>query len=135
MKSIFALILVISVFTGCRKNNSGGCLDGTESTDLKGTWELRSVVGGMSPDRTFLPGNGNIVKFSELTFEKIRNGQIIAQGNYSISQGNNPETGLLSKRIDYTGGYLEYYEITGNYLTLYSGIRAADGTISRYEKL
>ena len=76
-----------------------------------------------------------INKVERANRKKHSNGQIISQGIYSISQGNNPETGLPAKRINYPDGYIEYYEITGHYLTLYSGIVAADGTISRYEKL
>jgi len=135
MKLLLALIVSFPVFTGCTKNHSGGRATDPVTTDLKGAWELRSRVGGFAPNTTYSPGNGNLVKFTDSTFEKHSNGQIISQGIYSISQGNNPETGLPAKRINYPDGYFEYYEITGHYLTLYSGIVAADGTISRYEKL
>ena len=135
MKPLLVLLLTFSVFTACRKYNSGGCTTDPVVAELKGTWELRSVYGGMVPGGNYLPGNGNIVKFTDSTFEKHRNGQIVTQGIYSVSQGNNPQTNLMTKRINYPDGYVEYFEISGRQLTLYSGMIALDGTISRYEKL
>ena len=82
----------------------------------------------------FSPGNGNIVKFTDTNYEKIRNGQIIDQGTYTLSSGNNPQTESMMNRINYHGGYYEYYEIVNRQLILYSGVVAADGTISRYAR-
>jgi hypothetical protein len=134
MKLPVFIFLTFFLFTGCKKNNYTGCIDLHESGGLNGTWELRSQIGGMMPDNDFPPGNGNIIKFTDSTFEKRNNGQITINGTYIISQVTNPETGNTMKQINYPGGYIEYFKIMNNHLTIYSGLVAADGTISKYAR-
>src|SRR6476620_199460 len=133
MKLLISIFLLFILFTGCRKYN--GCSDSDDLAILKGKWELRSRMGGMAPGGNYQPGNGNLINFSDSTYEKWYNGQITVKGTYTISQGNNPETGTMMKKINYEGGFEEYFEFVNNQLVLYSGIIAADGTISKYARL
>jgi hypothetical protein len=137
MKHIRPLIVfALVIFTaGCKKNNTE-----TVSNSIKGTWELRYVVGGYrapgaNPD--YASGNGNIWEFSDSTYQYYANSQLLGQGSYSITKDTSLATGRYMDALilDNNNSAKLFFEISNNELTLYRGVIAADGTIETYRRI
>jgi hypothetical protein len=123
------------IAVSCKKNHKE-----LISGRLQGVWELRHVEGGFrapgtSPD--YAPGNGNMWKFSDSTYQYYVNGQLSVQGSYTLTKDISPATGknMDALILDSNNNWKLFFEISNNTLTLYRGIVAADGTIETYEKI
>jgi hypothetical protein len=81
--SLFAfLVLALDLGTGCAKDkNNQHAIDKTE---LAGTWELRQAQGGMMPAATYPAGNGNLLKFTQTTYERYEKGSLQKSGSYQL---------------------------------------------------
>ena len=105
--------------------------------DLLGSWEMRFVQGGLSPSTTYSPGNGNTLKFTDINYEKLSKGQSSITGTYELKL-EKFQAGKLMSRIIYDGktdDTEQFVEIVDGKLKVYSGIIAADGTESLYQKI
>ena len=77
-KYIFILIVITTAFASCKKDKI--------NNSIYGTWELKSVSGGLSPDRAVATGNGNTYQFnSNNTYVKFENNKEVARGNFHIT--------------------------------------------------
>lgn len=116
---------------------TSACSDKNQGVSLDGTWELRHVIGiqvaGVSPD--FKPGNGNIYKFKDQTFEKWSDGARISSGTFKLNKEdlpiNNNKANYSLLLDDHTKTYIK---LSGNELVVFNGQVAADGTESTYER-
>src|SRR6185295_7489607 len=92
---------------GCKKDKAKD--PSINLTSIIGSWELRKVQNGMGPIVDYPSGNGNILKFSNSSYEKYENDTLVKSGQYTIIEDNSvvAETGLgipsgqFSKRIVY----------------------------------
>ncbi|PSR56185.1 hypothetical protein AHMF7605_23110 [Adhaeribacter arboris] len=106
---------------------------------LTGTWELRSVVGGLMVHPKYTPGNGNILKFEDTNYSKYSNGQLTKNGTYTLISGKS-FNGELMERIIYDdddiNASMQFLEIRNGKLTIYWGADISlDGAVMQYEKL
>jgi hypothetical protein len=143
MKKLICTITLTAaffVFSGCSKS----------SMELKqsiiGTWEMREMQAGMVANKQYAPGNGNMLKFSESTYEKYENHILIKTGTYSIVKDNTAATevglvitpGQFTHRIvfnDLITPAKTFFHISNNRLTLLSGYFPLDsGSNISYEK-
>lgn len=130
---LLAGIILIALFS-CKKDD-----DQKQNGPLTGTWELRSVYGGYSATGggNFEPGNGSIWQFSDNNYWYYSEGVTIDSGSYKQTSGINPQTNINTNALVFKNdtGWNVYYQITGDTLTLYSGVVAADGTVSKYVRV
>ena len=86
--SIFYLVLFILPLAnwGCKKNANQG------SGSIAGTWELRTISGGMTTQ--YAAGNGNIVAFAGTSYKIYKSGQVIKSGQFSVVQDDSVETSV-----------------------------------------
>ena len=135
------LITFIACFVSCRKENKD------ISTSIIGTWELRHSSAAMNPTTNNYPrGNGNLLKFTNDSYEIYKNNQLVQSGYYTIVNDSTVEenvclvfsAGRFTNRIIYDGNYndsKQFIEISNNKLTFISGCYALDdGHTSEYEK-
>lgn len=127
-KYLFLLLLSAGILaTSCKKNRDGSA--------LQGSWELRTTVGGMLPDQTYPPGNGNRIKFTDTAYEMYEKGALTKAGKYSISPESkkiNNDTADYKLVLDGTTTY--YLKVSGNKIVIFIGVIAADGVEMTYQK-
>jgi hypothetical protein len=138
--------LSFGLLAGCRKEDVP-----KENIDfeaaLVGSWELRHTSSAWLPAGTnHAAGNGNLIKFTNSTYEKYTDGQLVKSGTYSVIKDSTVEESVcltfpedpFTHRIIYDNDYSatkEFIEIVGNKLTFISGCYAVDaGHSSVYEK-
>jgi hypothetical protein len=133
-KILLGFILVL--FCGCKKD--GTAKDISNSTSIVGAWEIRQAQNGMIPSIDYSPGNGNILKFSNSTYEKYTNNNLVKSGHYLLIEDNSvvAEVGLdipfgqFTHRIIYDtdfGSRKTFIQISNNKLTFLSGFFPLDG--------
>ncbi|WP_316741040.1 hypothetical protein [Pedobacter antarcticus] len=116
---------------------TSACANKNQSLYLDGTWELRHVIGiqvaGVSPD--FKPGNGNLYKFRDDTYEKWSDGARVSSGTFKLAKEdlpiNNNKANYSLLLDDQTKTYIK---LSRSQLVIFNGQVAADGTESTYEK-
>ncbi len=129
----------------CNKNENK---KSKSATSLVGTWELRETSGAMSPTVSKFPaGNGNLLIFTENTYELRKNGQVVKNGSYQIVADSTVEKsvclvfpkGEYAYRIAYDDNNNEpkqFFHVSGNKLGLVAGCYAYDaGHKEVYEKI
>jgi hypothetical protein len=77
-KTALVLLLILALTAGCKKESAE-----ETSTGIKGTWELRRVNGEML-EMDLAPGNGNLLKFTDSTYQVHVNGQLVRAGKYKL---------------------------------------------------
>lgn len=146
MKSIAVAIIfcALILFTiSCKKDIISELNDkvNTSSITLTHSWELRYQEGGQKPRSSpyYLPGNGNIWKFTDTTYQIYFEGQVSSSGTYYTIRDTCMATGKLMDAIVLNWGqsYNDtiYVQIAGDTLTMYRGIIAFDGTIEKYVEI
>jgi hypothetical protein len=101
----------------------------------------------MMPTTNYLPGNGNLLSFTDTEFTDRRAGQVVQQGTYRLAndstvnlnscarmaaKDDKPNTLILENT---PAGYKQYFEIKGNTLKIWSGCMALDGGATIYKKV
>lgn len=125
------LILVTSIlfFSSCKKD------DILTSSSLQGKWELRAVSGGLTRGASYQPGNSHLLELTTTRFRFEAFGDMISEGNYTISKDINPDNGQSMDQLNFGNGHSVFYELSGKNLIIYDGSISLDGTISTYEKI
>ena len=94
--------------------------------------------------RTWAPGNGNIVNFTDTTISYYSAGQLVSHSGYSLTvdggvQAATCNTSLPAdqfERLNYTvSNSYSYIKISRTELFIYSGCVAADGGYVEYERV
>lgn len=134
MKNILSLVILFTFlfcFTGCKKASL--------EKGINGTWELRHVEGGQIPnaDPNYKSGNGDIYKFDNQNFERYDKGKLITSGTFVLTTerkdiNNNSANGAITFS---TSPEKYYIKLSGNKLTIFIGVIAADGVEVTYERL
>lgn len=130
---LFSLILVF--LSGCQKDSNHTAFG---DTSIIGSWELRQAQGGMIPGIEYSPGNGNVLKYFNSTYEKYTNNNLVKSGHYIIIEDNSVETevglvipsGQFGHRIVYDNDFSSpktFIQISNNTLTFLSGYFPLDG--------
>lgn len=135
MKNFLTLSLsfgLLFFITSCKKKT----IEPTEA-DLNGTWELRYLAGiqvaGMDPN--YKPGNGNLLKFNQESYERYDSGKLVDSGKFTIK----PDvTTVSSSQTNYSillkNQTKLYLNLSAKKLIVFDGIIASDGTEATYEK-
>ena len=136
------LILSILLVASCHRSKS---VDDKKvySDSLQGAWELRNVFGGFRPagsPTNFAPGNGTIWSFKDSSFKRYEKGTLVDSGGFIIDRDTCPVTNTLMDAISFRNnsnnyGFQIFFEISRDTLTMYHGVIAADGTISKYVRI
>ena len=148
MKSlIFSVCLfVLSVaFTSCQKGETTNT--NLAATSIVGSWELRTMQGGMLPARELAPGNGTILHFTDTHYTKYENNTAVQTGTYAIIEDStvSKTVGLVmppgksSHRIilkNDANMRSTFIDIEGDKLSLVWGYFPLDyGVFQQYEKI
>jgi hypothetical protein len=131
-----SLGFILLLFCSCKKDGTAKGI--TNSTSIVGAWEIRQVQNGMIPTIDYSSGNGNILKFSDSTYEKYTNNNIVKSGHYIVIEDDSvvAEVGLaiphgqFTHRIVYDndfGSPKTFFQIANNKLTFLSGFFPLDG--------
>ena len=139
MKKLLLITVLVTLFFGCKKNNS------IPGDQLEGRWEYRGTAcycaypNGVPNNKA---GNGDIYLFADGNYKHMQNGQVVKSGTYTISA--DVLNGQAVSRITYDGvttptnGFsLPFFKITdGTKLTFFGTVPAAsDGVEMYYERL
>jgi hypothetical protein len=128
MKMLFVFFTII-IFA-CNKNNRD------YATGIEGNWELRRITGGR-PQTDYPAGNGNLLKFTNTTYQTFENGRLVKTGIYTIVEDASAQTSLClvlspeqyKNRIIYDNDYnatKKFFQISNDTLTIISGCFAID---------
>ncbi|WP_144008953.1 lipocalin family protein [Pedobacter africanus] len=105
---------------------------------IEGTWELRHLAGGQVPglDPNFKKGNGNKYKFEGQTYTRYEKGEITESGTFTLEKADVAiNASKANARIRFSPSEDEYYiNLSGNKLTIFIGIIAADGVETTYKR-
>jgi hypothetical protein len=137
--------VILQFLVSCKKDVS--TVNVANATSIVGTWELRQAQNGMIPTTAYAPGNGNLFKFSDSTYEKYTNGNLITNGYYVLIKDTSAEAevglvippGQFTNRIIFDGDFTSrktFIEVSNNKLTFLSGYFPLDGgSNSLYERI
>lgn len=135
----FAAFLIVSCNKEIAKDSSNTSTRIASAGSIVGAWELRILYGvqvpGISP--YFSPGNGNIRKFDDSTYQYFEKGKLSSAGNYMLTKDTSQATGRLMDAIILVQEHKRkvHFEIVKDTLTLYDGTIAACGTIQKYVRI
>ncbi|WP_431216590.1 hypothetical protein ACQ86N_19545 [Puia sp. P3] len=114
----------------------------SSSQSLKGSWELRAAQSSMLPLTSYLPGNANILKFTDDTYSISSNGQTVKTGNYTVVEDHSfnalvVPAGQFIHRVDYQDAAHQkvFFQINGDTLTFLSGVFALDSGVKMQYRL
>ena len=143
MKKILSagmLVLLLNCLSGCSKDSDPAPNTNQGPVALQNTWELRSVYGGYrtpgtSPNTS--PGNKNIWKFTDTTYQQYANGVLYVSGKYTVTKDSSAATGRIMDALilDKNTSQKLFFEFANDTLVLYRGIVAADGTIEKFVRV
>lgn len=138
--SLCLLVILLNMLPGCSKDSDPAPVINPAAVTLQNTWELRSVYGGYripgtSPNTN--PGNKNIWKFTDTTYQQYANGVLYVSGKYTLTKDTSPATGQLMDALifDKNTNAKLFFEIANDTLVMYRGLVAADGTIEKYVRV
>ncbi len=138
--SLVGLVIVLNMLPGCSKDSDPAPVINQGPVALQNTWELRSVYGGYrapgsGPNTS--PGNKNIWKFTDTTYQQYSNGVLYVSGKYTLTKDTSPATGQLMDALifDKNANAKLFFEISNDTLVMYRGLVAADGTIEKYVRV
>jgi len=145
VKVVFAVAFTFMLMSmACNKNDNKKL---KTNASLIGTWELRESSAAMNPTVSKFPvGNGNLVIFTDNTYEFRRDGQIVKSGKYKVVADSSVEQnvclifqkGEYAQRVSFDGNVepKRFFQIFGNKLSFVSGCYAVDaGHKEEYEKV
>lgn len=147
MKPLFfavCFLTVVVAFTSCQKEEVAKTNLIAES--IVGTWELRTMQGGMLPARELAPGNGTILQFTATHYTRYENNAAVQTGTYDIIEDSTVSKtvglvmppGKFSHRIvmkNDANHHPTFIDIEDNKLSLVSGYFPLDyGSFQQYEK-
>src|SRR5689334_22268420 len=99
-----ALMQILSI--ACKKaaspNNSADNIPASSTVNLLfGSWELRSTSGtlGNCQNGDYVPGNGNMWKFSDRSYEQYEKSELLNSGSYILMTDNCAATGRNMEAI------------------------------------
>lgn len=135
MRDIIFLVsigLLTTIFFSCQKDKHA---DGSKG--ITGSWEIRSSLGGygVSGGSDYPPGNGYIQQFTDSGYYIYQHGQNpVDSGTFKIEKNASTPYGQIMNKLTYISNHNRevYYQISGDTLTIYDGIIAADGAVSKY---
>ena len=130
MRPMLITIFSLTLFLACKKANTPK--HGADS--LIGKWELRHSIGGFAPQSSYPPGNGRIMILTDTTLESFSPGGYHSTQSYTKGDGYSYQTGRQMQAI-VIDNYKTFYEFSGDTLVLYSGVVAADGTITKWLRI
>jgi hypothetical protein len=128
------------LFSSCKK-------DPASSRSLIGTWELRQAQTGMIPNIDYPRGNGNMLIFSESSYDKYTNSSLVKSGTYTLVRDDSVEAsvglvvtrGQFKNRIIFDNDLVSpktFIEVSNDKLTVLSGyFPLDDGSYLIYEKI
>ena len=128
----------------CNKNDNK---KGKSANSVIGTWELRETSAAMNPAVSKYPaGNGNLIIFTNDTYEFRKDGQVVKSGKYKVVADTSVEQsvclvfpkGEYAQRVSYDGKAEPkyFFQIVGKKLSFVSGCYAYDaGHREEYEKV
>lgn len=131
-------------FVSCEKDQI--IENAPNSISITGTWELKQVQNGMIPTKEYASGNGNVLQFSDSTYERYTNGTLAKSGRYNIIVDTSVQkevglvipSGKFKHRIVFDNDFTSqktFLEVEENKLTLLSGNFPTDGgSFTLYEK-
>jgi hypothetical protein len=114
---------------------------------ITGKWELVQAQNGMTPAVNYKPGNGNVLVFSDSTFEQYADNQLIKKGGFIVlpdstvskEVGLEIEQGKFPSRIVYDNDNTApkiFVDITDSSLSFLSGFFPLDsGSKSVYRRM
>ncbi len=137
---LFMLCFLLNFLSACSKDNDTSSNSNQGPVALQNTWELRSIYGGYSVPGTSpstSPGNKNIWKFSDTTYQQYANGVLYVSGKYTVTKDTSPATGQLMDALilDKNSTQKRFFAFSNDTLVMYRGLVAADGTIEKYVKV
>ena len=141
----FLLISLLAVFLfACKKEKDAlSAEEDNTPGSIQGTWELKETYSGMSPYMQHPPGNGNILTFTDNSYQIIIGGEVRQEGTYSLSNDSvtNVNTCALEAPVSSTPNRIVFdnevflhrgFSVTSKTLTLTTGCIPADGGVSKY---
>ena len=131
MKPVLLLTLIALCLSSCKKSE-------TISPGLFGSWELRSIVGGIAGiDSTYKAGNGKVFQFkSDSTYVQKDKNKVLAQGTFYIRIPNLYSTNSAKPVVEIyfnNNASGDLFILNGTSLTI--GQDYDDGFASAYEKI
>ena len=148
MKPLFftvCFLAMVVAFTSCQKGDTAKANLAAES--IVGSWELRSMQGGMLPARELAPGNGTILQFTATHYTRYENNTAVQTGTYTIMEDSTVSktvglvmpAGKFSHRIvlqNDINKHPTFIDIEGSKLSLVWGYFPLDyGVLQHYEKV
>jgi hypothetical protein len=136
MKNLYLIVITIAtLLLGCKKEEED-TVDAVNHSII-GKWELRHIMGVQvaGAPSTFAKGNGDIILFSDDQYQRFVNGQLVAEGSYTIVQESANIDGTSYNYAVIYGGLKWYYNTSRNKLKLSIGSVASDGVTVTYEKI
>lgn len=133
MQNTLKLTLILAIlfsFSACKKKSL--------EKGINGSWELRYVAGGQiaGADPNYRKGNGEIYVFNNQNFEQFSKGKVIRSGTFVMSpESKEINNNHANSSITFSTSTEKYYtNLSGNKLTIFIGVIAADGVEVTYER-
>lgn len=134
-RTILLGLSTLLLFSACTKDDSGNDSN-VISTSLTGTWEMRQVFG-MAGIKNYAAGNGNVLRFTDTSYELYTDNKFTRKGRYTTTPDTtvtanvclNLLSGQFAKRIMYDGNTMAdkiFFQIDNNQLSFVSGCFAID---------
>ena len=147
MRRALFIICVGTMITvlACCKNDS--IEKNKEENTIVGTWELRQAQTGMMPTVNYNPGNGNILKYTDVNYEMFTNGVLTKSGTFVLVNDTTAQAtvgivvtaGQFTDRIVYDNDLTapkKFLQVVNNKLTFLSGYFPLDyGSKTIYERI
>ena len=139
------LFVLTVTFTSCQKGET--TKTNLAATSIIGSWELRTMQGGMLPASELAPGNGTILQFSATHYTKYENNTVVQTGTYAIIEDSTVSKtvglvlppGKFSHRIvlkNDANMRSTFIDIEGDKLSLVWGYFPLDyGVFQQYQKI
>jgi hypothetical protein len=121
---------LITFFAACEKNNRD------ISPSITGEWELLRISGSR-PVINYPSGNGNVIKFTNSSYESFENGRLVKTGTYTIVEDASVQASVClvlpqekyRNRIIYDNDYnatKKFIDVSSDTLSILSGCFATD---------